>query len=748
MRKSIIPACLMLSLTLTVAGTGCGGKSDPSAPPGARVTVESSRRVTRTVGPDGGVLTTTSMAGVAFSLEIPALALPADVEISMAPITSIADLPWSGGLTSAVQLEPSGLVLVVPALLTIGTTANLTGGQRLVGFNFHDGADPFAPTAAIDGADGIRVPVPHFSGAGAAVAGPGDPGYDLCADPDIALRIMCIVPADPERREKFLAAAREYLNDIAVPGVRGDTGLELRDAVIDLYLRWYGFVDHFAVEYQAADWQDVLATDIDAALDLIAARLRGEIAGLKEDLCTSRPAVDVLISIFELNWLALATGVDTAEDGLTEEQTLAGLCAEVVIESFVLPDPMPVDQDISVDVDLRLDLNGTPAEVPFQVNLFGNLDFGSQYERCCGRTNAAGEFTTVVQRSRSGAIVLDLTAFVMLPLFSPEGGLTLTTVPVIGRASRYRGSTGTLTDFPAVVTPGAPASFGVAVVREVSDGVFDPYPNVLVTCSVEGGRADPVVAIADGDGVARSMITADAGVDSVIVRFSVSDNGVELGRGRAAALVVSDGGTITLIERISGSYANTADVGNCPPESDPHWETTSGFLSLSAGVGQTCTSPDPDSDDWTATATSFVSQTSDTGISADGRSAVMTFTATGSSQASARNATARSYYRADFEVYFEIQGGPMTFQLDAMVDASVRGGISIALQTDAWDTLYDWEHYVGDEGPSSILVAGNLPPGRYRGQVQVQGNAAANVWSSSSCSGQATLTLNQATAAP
>lgn len=748
MRKTIHPLFLVFGLLLAAGGSGCGGKSDPAAPPGARVTVESSRQATRSIGPDGGVLTTTSTSGVTFTLEIPAFALPADVEISMTPVAAIADLPWSGGLAAAVQLEPSGLTLIRPAMLTVANAAPPGVGQQMVGFNYEGDAAAFELTVAALGGGAIRVPVPHFSGAGAAAATPEEVDDSACERPGFRDRLRCIALDNTNIRERFLLAARASLNDVVVPAVRGDGGYPLRDAVIDEYLDWYDLMRGFAVYFEAPDWEDVLAEDLNAADELVIERLRDSIAAHKQQLCTGARDLETLIAIFELNWLAKATAFDIEEHGLAESQVLDGLCAEVIVERFDLPEPLPVGVDVSADVDLRLDLGGVPVEVPFQVQVYGQVECAGPVAACEGRSDAAGVFTAVVRRVDDSQNYLWLTARPVLPLFSPEGGLTLATVPIFGLASLFRGSSGTLTDFPSVVTPGTPASFGVAVVREVSEDVFAPLPNVLVTCAVDGGQADPVVAITDGDGVARTMITADAGVDSIIVRFSVSDNGVVLSRGRAAALVVSDGGTITLIERISGSYASTADVGNCPPQSDPHWETTSGFVTLSAGVGQTCTPEDPDIDDRTATASSFVSQSSDTGIAADGRSAVMTFSATGTSQASATNTTARTYYSADFDVHFEIQGGPMTFQLDAMVDASIRGGMQITLQTADGDVLYDWDHSVGDEGPSSILVAGNLPPGRYRGQVRVQGNATANVWASSFCSGQATLTLNQATATP
>ncbi len=747
MRKAIHPLFLLLGLVLAVAATGCGGADDPAAPSGDRVTVETGRRVTRTIGPDGGELSTTGADGVVFTLAVPAAALPTEVEISMAPVSAIAELPWSGGLVAAVQLEPSGLVLVVPAILSMESSAALDGNQRLVGFSYEGEGGSLAPTAAIGGPGVIRVPVTHFSGAGAAAAGPGEPGFDPCADPDIGTRIMCIAPGLPEARARFLAAAREYLNEVVVPGVRGEAGLTLRDAVIDLYLRWYSFVNSFAQEYGAADWQDVLEADHDAALDLIASGLRQEIAALKADLCGDRPEIEVLIAIFELRWLAYSTGLDNQEYGLADEQTLEGLCAEVVVERFDLPDPMPVDQDLSVDVALRLDLDGTPVEIPFRVVVFGNVDMGSQNERCCGRTNAAGEFTTVVRRTEEHTIVLDVTAVPLLPLFSPQGGLTLAAVPIVGRAALTRGETRTTVSFPASVAPGVPTELRVLVEHEVSAGVIAPRTAAVVTCSVSGGSADPATAVTDGSGVARTMIEAAAGVDSVVVDFLVEADGVQVARGRVGADATGAIGVISLLERVSVVVAAVPTNQNCPSEENSDWSAAAGPLTLSAAANQFCYFEDPESGYVeSVTAATFMSQTSDTGIATDGRSAVMTYSAVGGSSVSAVNSSARAFSNANFRVVFDVQGEPMTFELDAACTAIGNCSIEVRLETEQWEG-YRWHWRLGDDAPSTVLVAGNLPPGRYHGSVNFSGDAFLSLRPESSYSAEVTLRLGQAKAA-
>jgi hypothetical protein len=65
--------------------------------------VESTQRVAQSIGPAGGTVATTSLAGLAYRPDIPAGALTTPTEIAITPVRSIADLPYSGGLESLHQ---------------------------------------------------------------------------------------------------------------------------------------------------------------------------------------------------------------------------------------------------------------------------------------------------------------------------------------------------------------------------------------------------------------------------------------------------------------------------------------------------------------------------------------------------------------------------------------------------------------------------------------------------------------------
>ena len=88
------------------------------------------------VGPAGGVVTGASPDGlVTYSLEIPEGALMYEMELSLIAVESIEGLPFSGGMLSAVEIQPPGVEFAIPAVLHITTTySDANDGLLSVGF--------------------------------------------------------------------------------------------------------------------------------------------------------------------------------------------------------------------------------------------------------------------------------------------------------------------------------------------------------------------------------------------------------------------------------------------------------------------------------------------------------------------------------------------------------------------------------------------------------------------------------------
>jgi len=117
------------------------------------------------IGPEGGSLTATSGSGTTFHLEIPAGALLSTTEISMTPIRSMQGLPPGGEMAASVLLEPEGLALFEPAVLTIDSL-DPQGSRTLYGFTTYSGGeDPhLLPSSASDTT--LRLRLTHFSSPG------------------------------------------------------------------------------------------------------------------------------------------------------------------------------------------------------------------------------------------------------------------------------------------------------------------------------------------------------------------------------------------------------------------------------------------------------------------------------------------------------------------------------------------------------------------------------------------------------
>jgi hypothetical protein len=117
-----------------------------------RVTLDGQRKATGSIGRHGGTLT----------------AAAADTQIAMVPVSSIAGLPFSGGLGGAVQFEPDGLELFKPALFTIEPARRIPP-ERQIGFAyFGQGQDLYAVPSKTTSSGGMQLYLSHFSGGGGA----------------------------------------------------------------------------------------------------------------------------------------------------------------------------------------------------------------------------------------------------------------------------------------------------------------------------------------------------------------------------------------------------------------------------------------------------------------------------------------------------------------------------------------------------------------------------------------------------
>ena len=102
-------------------------------------------RASADIGPEGGTLNITTPDNITYALTVPPDALEEITPISLIPIKTIDGLPFDGGLQGAVRIEPDGLMLDLPATLTISRadTAPLPDGMIPLAFGFDGSGQEF-----------------------------------------------------------------------------------------------------------------------------------------------------------------------------------------------------------------------------------------------------------------------------------------------------------------------------------------------------------------------------------------------------------------------------------------------------------------------------------------------------------------------------------------------------------------------------------------------------------------------------
>ena len=730
---------MVAGLALIIAGCGGNGTAPPE-PPAGNVSVDTARRTTATIGTAGGTVSTTSSAGVPYTLDIAAGALAGDVEISMAPVVTIRSAPFPGEVLAAVSLEPSGLVLLKPAVLTIGMTPSLTESQILSGFSYEGDAASFEPTAAVASDGAMQILVGHFSGAGAVRADADDLQErvdQVCAAPTLEESVgwqltMCIFVSH-ESGARFIQFASDYLDQIVTPALNGAMGLTLTEAVAE-YLEWYWTCDHYAEGYGSLDWDVVLGARIEAADALVAQKLREAIAAQKAALCTAGGEVEHLRRVFE--YMTLADVVDVGDrPGLSPEEVLEGLCAEVDIEELSLADPLPVGSDHSLDARAALKINGQrmDAGLKFFINSSGNVVCGGGLPDCQGRANGLGEFTTVVRRTSQDPSAINVHAILLLPLFmpavavggDPAGGFALVETPLRGYRLELRTGAAIEATFPATVVPNEPTALAVQVTEAGDAGPASPVPFAVLTFTADGATVEPAQTIADQDGRAQVTVTAHSGARNVAVTITAELDGVRIASGLVEAAVAGSNDALVFLQSqytrvIADALNDCTDTVRDMKESE-----ATGLVTLSATAEGSCQAGGTQ-----AHAGASLALTANPGVAADNRSAVLTFNSSGNSSLQmTQSAVANSSGSTWVHIEFEIQGGAMNYALDATSSSTgaTQADFSVHINHGGDNSGdYFWQKETGDGSPPGVTAAGRLSPGRFAVNIGYGAGADAN----------------------
>ncbi|WP_230981141.1 hypothetical protein [Gemmatimonas groenlandica] len=370
-----------------------------------------------TVGPAGGVLTT-SAAGVSYRLEIPANALQANTLIRMTPIASIGNLPLTGGMVAAVDLQPSGLAFARNATLRIGVTAPPRAGLVLTGFSMTDNGTKAAREVAVARVNEVAVLVGHFTAAGAAFGTSADlqslsplpiiPSIDAELAAQAFYSLAAVTPPDVPamvRRlvEWFDLGVLPQLND-----ANTDAALLTAVSSFDMWSDTGPFVTGvFALVSNDPAIRDRQTQWRAAALPKLQRAIEGN-----NQLCSAQQSLTAMQNV--LFWQSVAQLYGIANGALQRATVLAQLCASLVVSSSNFPDPVQSDFPNDLDVAFALKFGSSPTPRPMPVRVRFTSSGATFAKSSPSNSDAQGIFSVAVTAQGNSVFMVNLVACLAL----------------------------------------------------------------------------------------------------------------------------------------------------------------------------------------------------------------------------------------------------------------------------------------------------------------------------------------------
>jgi hypothetical protein len=329
------------------------------------VTLDAARAVRGAITADGGGrVTVTAANGVTYTLDVPPGALLDDETVTLTPVTAIGGFAVGGGLLAAVHAEPSGLLFLKPATLTIGLPA--APGGPLVGFGYDGpGVDFHTELLTAAGAT-ARILVTHFSGFGAGAASSPEVRAILArpsssASQQFADQFLALANQGVRDRQPYLDLVRRWYRTVIRPALQngvGDDG-RLRQALRD-YDQWLLVLQTGPLVF-GLGFSLSLPAEQAEALSLIAAAIRDAVARA-DARCLARHSLADAETALEWQVIAGEADVGTPGNALDIDTVLGGLCLEAQYDAISYPPDPPLGQASELDLVVGLVfIDGVPA---------------------------------------------------------------------------------------------------------------------------------------------------------------------------------------------------------------------------------------------------------------------------------------------------------------------------------------------------------------------------------------------------
>ena len=489
--------------------------------------------VSAPVGDGGGTISVEGM-----ELAIPAGAVPDGTTITATPLRSLGGSPFASAPVG-LKLEPSGLVLLQPATLTLPRPA---GSGELVGFGFNGDGEGLrlVPHRAVGNT--LQLTVWHFSGAGVLTARLDEletalsyepaPAHEL-AEQRIAAALVDQQVNGSDPGPAISAALSNWRSSSVSQGLQiagSTTRLDFFELAFGEWLAWLAYLQEYRSTISAAD---ASFFDTATALDRNTATVSAAaVARRRLDRCLGpdlpRAAVrDVLRVASAVNLADLP--IETAEDPgsarpLPNARNLPTACLDVVVLGVEHAATMARNRDNRFTARAHVTFwSGDPStSIPLRYRL---VDNSAAPLPVSSGTTSNGAFATTVRPSALGVRTYELTVDLgddsILSTFFHQ---TDSTVPVRDRVELQgrRLSDAAFTDSVPAVGPGN----GVVLrIRLAGDDVA----SVPVTLTHDGGGLLPTSTTTDANGAATVTYTAPAAEGSELVTATITDSGITVG---------------------------------------------------------------------------------------------------------------------------------------------------------------------------------------------------------------------------
>ena len=481
------------------------------------------------VGADGGTIAVEGM-----QLAIPAGAVPEGTEITATPLRSLQGSPFAAAPVG-LKLEPSGLVLLQPATLTLPRPA---GTGQVVGFGFNGDGEGLHLVPHRVAGDTVQLKVWHFSGAGvltarldeleAALSYEPTPAHEL-AEQRIAQAFVDEQVDGSDPGPALVVAMRHWRTSSVSLGLQiagTTTRLDFFELAFGEWLAWLAYLQEYRARMPAADasfFDTASALDRGTATNSAAAVARRQLERcLGPDL--PRAALrDVIRIASAVNLAGLPIEETEASGGerpLPSGPNLPSACIDVEITAIEHAAAFARNRNNLFKVHAHVVFwSGDPSStIPLRYRLTG----------IATEVTSNGRYTLTIRPIDLGSRELELTVdldtsgtdTVLRAIFEQRQ----LSIPVRERLELHarRAGDSAFTDTPGSVAPGSTVTLRI---RLAGDNI-DAIP---ITLTHDGTGTLPAGATTGANGEALVTYTAPATAQIELVTASLTDNGTTTG---------------------------------------------------------------------------------------------------------------------------------------------------------------------------------------------------------------------------